>query len=208
MGGKLIDLTGQRFGRLVVVGISGKNKYGEVMWNCVCDCGNTKVALGGTLRHGHVRSCGCLALDRHGGTGTRLHQTWKSMKKRCYNPNNKGYRNYGGRGITVCDEWRNSFEAFRDWALANGYRDGLSIDRIDPNGNYCPENCRWATDRQQANNRRVTKHIVYGGRDYNGTDFAALLGVHQSTVIRWLKAGYTPEEMARRAGIDNIPEKG
>lgn len=99
----------------------------------------------------------------HGGKGSRLYSIWRAMKTRCYNPNSKAYPRYGGRGITVCDEWLDSFEAFRDWALANGYRDDLTIDRVDSNGPYAPENCRWATYKEQANNTRRNRIITVNG---------------------------------------------
>ena len=104
------------------------------------------------------------------------------MIQRCENPNDKGFFRYGGRGITVCEEWANSFEAFRDWALANGYRDDLTIDRIDNDGNYCPENCRWATARTQANNTRKTRFLTYKGETHSVTEWGRILGIKQSTL--------------------------
>lgn len=157
------DLTGRRFGRLTVLRRDVSAPY-QGRWLCSCDCGNTITAYTSNLKRGHTKSCGCLHKDvmrevfgTHGESHTRLHNIWLCMKERCGNPNAANYHYYGGRGITVCDEWKSNYIAFRDWALANGYSSDLSIDRIDVNGDYEPSNCRWATSSQQNSNKRNSK---------------------------------------------------
>lgn len=161
------DLTGLKFGRLTVIKLEGQNKYKRLMWLCKCDCGNTHIVSSNLLLMGVTRSCGCLNDENrksgnnrrtHGMWGTRLYRIWKCMKNRCLNKNTNDYKKwYGSKGVTVCEEWLN-FEPFCKWALAHGYKDDLSIDRINPYGNYEPSNCRWADAKTQANNKR--KRVV------------------------------------------------
>lgn len=158
------DLTGQRFGRLVVLEhIKRNDEYPNGGWLCRCDCGTQKVIPSNPLTSGRVKSCGCYNKTRlvgshvnqtHGMSRTRLYTTWRNMRVRCYDPKDKRYPLYGGRGIVVCDEWRSSFIAFHDWAMANGYREDLTIDRIDTDGNYEPNNCRFITRAENNKNRR------------------------------------------------------
>ena len=164
----LIDLTGQKFGRLTVLhkyGHSGK----ETTWFCKCDCGNVGVVIGRDLRSGNTKSCGCYHKERASEANTKhkglcrghkenLYKRWESMKKRCTQPNCKSYKDYGGRGIKVCDEWLNDYNAFREWALNNGFEEHLTIERIDYNGNYEPSNCTWIPKCEQSKNRRNTKN--------------------------------------------------
>lgn len=165
------DLTGKRFGRLEVIGMDDKDTR-KTYWVCKCDCGNIKSIRSDALIEGKTISCGCRkkeqdrinleANHKHKQSGTRLYNIWLGMKGRCYNPNNARYMSWGGRGIEVCEEWKNSFENFYEWALANGYDDNLSIDRIDNDGNYEPSNCRWATIAEQCNNRRSNINVRIG----------------------------------------------
>ena len=196
---KPIDLTGQRFGRLVVLE-RAENRAERTYWRCQCDCGKIKDISTKTLRNGSTQSCGCLqkerasqANGRHRMRHTRIYGIWLGIRRRCYDKENVGYELYGGRGITVCDEWRDSFEAFRDWAMANGYRDDLTIDRINSDGPYSPENCRWATQKEQQNNRRNNRLIEFNGEVHTESEWAEITGIKVATIYARLRYGWSVE---------------
>lgn len=214
MGSNLIDLTGQRFGKLVVMS-RAKDKNGQVMWECLCDCGKRSIVNGSNLRNGRTASCGCYRKqceierakkkETHAESKNRLYHIWVGIKQRCFNPNVHQYGRYGGRGITVCQEWLNSYEAFRDWSKGNGYSDNLTIDRIDNNGNYCPDNCRWVTPAEQAKNRSkrqkpdyIISKIPHSSHEewlqirsgyIGGSDAGAVIGLddYKSQYALWLE---------------------
>lgn len=189
MANKIRDLTGQRFGKLLVLEQHGRNSRKNVLWLCQCDCGNTHIVASPALLNGSTNSCGCLhkerqkaAVTKHGKWDTALYKKWQGMKTRCFNKKAANYGDYGGRGITVCEEWKNDFQAFYEWAMASGYAPGLSIDRIDVNGNYCPENCRWATIEVQNNNQRKSRKLTYNGKTQTIGQWAKETGINYQTI--------------------------
>lgn len=176
--GKFIDLTGQKFGRLTVLSRAENSKCGRVMWNCICDCGNHAKVSSNRLKQGETKSCGCLrksdTKNYSGKKELRLYRIWNSMNNRCRPKYDGRYGDYVIRGITVCDEWLHDFQAFYEWAMANGYSDDLTLDRKDNDGNYCPENCRWITRKEQANNTRRNHYVTYNGETHTIAEWATI----------------------------------
>lgn len=203
--GNFIDLTGQVFGRLTVLERVNLPTKNYAVWLCKCSCGKVKKVRSCHLRNGVIFSCGCYhkevtskANKTHGETKTRLYNTWRSMKSRCYRKGYMFYHLYGGRGITVCDEWKNSYVAFRDWALKHGYSDKLTIDRIDVNGNYEPSNCRWVTQREQCSNKTVNRIVEYHGEKDIFLNMCRRLNVNEATIRSRMKNGYSFEEAVEK----------
>jgi hypothetical protein len=199
----IIDITGQRYGRLTVIEkIGRKNKH--TYWKCQCDCGKEVIVTSNGLRTGKTKSCGCLkkeisrkAFETHGLSKRhrRLHAIWCKIKIRCFNKNAPCYKNYGGRGITMCLDWADSFQRFFDWAMTNGYTDELTIDRINNNGNYEPSNCRWATPKEQARNRRTSVYLTINGITMTLPEWADRSGINLEIIrTRINRYGWSPEK--------------
>lgn len=197
------NLIGKKFNRLSVVGYVPGSKRKSAKWKCVCDCGKITYVEKYELVNGYTKSCGCYNLEllksrkRHGLNKHPLAYVLQAMKQRCYNQAHPEYHNYGARGISVCDEWKDSLhgvENFVNWALQNGYKTGLSIDRIDVNGDYCPENCRWATAEEQTLNRRNTKIVEYKGETKPLIVLCRELGVDYDMITKRLRLGWSVEK--------------
>ena len=185
-------LIGKRFGRLTVISYAGK-RGNHIMVKCKCDCGNVIITRASRINSGNAKSCGCYRRDKntkHGKRHTKLYNRWCNMRRRCNDSKNRYYKDYGGRGICVCPEWNNSFESFYQWAQTSGYNDSLTLDRIDNNGNYEPNNCRWVTVKEQANNRRSSKYIQYNNKMMTVAQWADLLNIKHATINKRLKMGW------------------
>lgn len=197
------DLTGQTFNRLTAVKRLG-SKNGQVLWECLCDCGNKSVVAGPQLANGSTKSCGCLRVEvstglckalsfRHGMTDTATHKSWDSMKLRCINPAHNSYRNYGGRGISICDRWL-GIHGFENFHADMGDRPrGMTLDRIDVDGNYEPSNCRWATLKEQHRNTRTNRLITFNGETKTVTEFAEIHSINVGTLRSRLQNGWDVE---------------
>lgn len=198
---KFKDLTGMTFGRWKVIERAENNARGDAMWLCECSCENhtKRIVMGNSLRQGKSQSCGCLNKEinsskgKHYQSKTRLYNIWLNMKDRCKNPNNKFYYNYGGRGVTVCPEWDNDYCIFRDWAINNGYQDNLTIDRLDNDKGYSPDNCRWATRQQQSNNLKKNIILEYNGEKHTMAEWSRILNISYMALCHRIERGWEVE---------------
>lgn len=212
--GKAIDMTGFEFERFKVVKREKTNKDNRAMWQCLCTCGNYFVASGKAIRSGNVSSCGCFRKytaastgrnnATHGETNSRLYNIWRGMKQRCYNENSDAYDHYGRRGIVICEEWKTSFESFYKWAFNNGYKDNLTIDRINVNGNYEPSNCRWETTREQNRNKQHTVYVEYHGELMTVSDIAEIKGVSVQAIYYRLQNNIDIDKPIKEKPEDKI----
>lgn len=195
--GRFLDLTGRRFGRLVVLERAGYRK-GGITWRCLCDCGKRVIIQGGNLRNGLTRSCGCLAREqvaarmrKHGMTQTRVYRIWNAMHRRCYEPNFKQFANYGGRGIEVCERWHSFENFFAD--MDNPPSIEHTLDRKDVNGHYSPDNCKWSTAKEQGRNRTDNTLITLNDKTQTLSDWAEETGLGIATICQRIRRGSTPE---------------
>jgi len=203
-------MEGLKFNRLTVINYSHTDNYRQKKWNCVCDCGKSVIASTNSLRRNNTKSCGCLQKEKaaisgrnsattHGlsknvnGTKTRLFRIWMGMKTRCYNQKVKEYPRYGGKGVIICKEWLD-YKNFHDWSFLNGYQDHLTIERIEVSGNYEPNNCRWATMKEQANNRTTSHYLTYNNKTNTMAAFSEEYNIGLQTLFRRLKSGWSVEK--------------
>lgn len=201
--GTFEDLTGKVFGRLTVIERTDDYVYPSgrrrPAWRCICERGGETVALASNLKRGTTTSCGCFQKENmsklkktHGGYANNepLYMVWLDIRKRCLSPKSRKYADYGGRGIAICEQWADSYVAFREWSLNNGYHKGLSIDRIDVNGSYSPENCRWTNSLTQQNNRRCNINVTYQNQTHTLKEWSRIRGINYQTLYTRHKLGW------------------
>lgn len=202
MGRKVIDMTGYKTGRIKVVEQAGKNKRGNILWRYECSCGGGGVATADAIRR--MKSCGCIRKEKgkeffhnynitHGESRTRIYIIWGNMINRTSNKKNKDYKNYGGRGITVCEEWKD-YLTFKKWALENGYSDTLTLDRIDNDKGYYPGNCRWTDKETQNNNKQQSRKLEYKGEIKSVEQWAKEYNINRGTLVNRLNKGMSIKE--------------
>lgn len=201
------DLKGKKFNKLTVIDFA-YNKNKRTYWKCQCDCGNITIVEAYKLKIGHTKACGCLGeynrkylykhSIKHQMMNTRLYRIWQNMKRRCDTPSTDSYKNYGARGIKVCEEWldkEKGFLNFYNWAISNGYKENLTIDRINVNGNYEPSNCRWVSNKEQANNKRNNHFIEYNGEKHTIAEWSRIFKIKRETIQYRVKHNYPLEKV-------------
>ena len=216
--GRRKDLSGKTFNRLTALRVDEEKSQRKTYWVCKCECGNIKSVRSDSLQDGSVKSCGCYhsevarktanSIHKHKMTGTRLYSIWQGMKMRCTNSNTESYERYGGRGISVCNEWLNSFEPFMEWALNNGYKKSLTIDRINNKGDYRPANCRWLNNKQQCNNRRSNIIVKYDDKEYTLMQLTEKLGFDYKVIYARYRRGDRGERLIRPVGKGRKNKRG
>lgn len=215
---KAQDLTGNRYGKLVVIERAKNTKDGKAAWICKCDCTGKMVAVrAANLKSGSTRSCGCLMKEsrkivseklsgnkspryKHGLSRSRINMIYREMKRRCFSEKLPAFEHYGKRGIVVCDEWlgENGFGNFYKWSMENGYNENLTLDRIDVNGNYEPNNCRWTTMEKQQNNRTNNVRISYNGEEHTLSEWAGIIGITKCAIYHRYERGWDIEKMLKK----------
>lgn len=189
------DISGQTFGDLLCIRFKGKNERGAFLYLCRCACGNDTLAMKTDLVSGKKKSCGCgqgkrsHGLSRENGRKRPLHSVWIAMRQRCMNPGDRNFKRYGGRGIRVCPQW-NEYKAFHEWAMANGYKVGLTIERINNDGNYCPDNCTWIPQSRQPRNSNGVQFLVYDGQSRTYGEWGKIYGIDRTTLKDRIKRGW------------------
>lgn len=180
--GKFVDLSGYKFGDWIVLEYEGKSK-----WKCKCSCGNVKSVVAATLKNESSTNCGCRKI-KHGYEGTKVYRLWSYMKERCESPKHKSYKSYGGKGIKVCDEWKEA-KTFIEWCLNNGYKEGLTLDRIDYNGNYEPSNCRFITNLEQQRNKSNNRFLTIEGITKTVSEWGEIANLDRHTILYRINKG-------------------
>lgn len=188
--GRWEDLRNKKFGNLTVIAPINKiNSAGYKLWRCKCDCGTEIVVSSTDLKRKRTTNCGCKNDKNKSDVRTLLYYRWKDMRKRCYNQNNKSYPNYGARGIQICDEWREDFQTFYMWCMKHGFKPELEIDRIDNDGNYSPQNCRFVTRSENQRNKSTSRFVTIAGETKTVSEWAQKTGIPQYKIFEYLKNG-------------------